>query len=153
MYNSNFPSNSPPNSRGATPTPSQQTSRHAATGLIHAGGTQPVNSQPAKGEALQEAIREYISKLSNDDKAAFQSAPNIIERLQEMQYTSKSPISSTLTARVERVLQCVKHFMGSLTIFIQQSPEISSLVVGGVNCILTVSFVIHLNLHKLIYYY
>ena len=41
--------------------------------------------------------------------------------------------------RVRKVLKCVSHFMGSIGIFIQSNPEISSLVVGGVNCILTVS--------------
>ena len=93
---------------------------------------------PAKDKALQKAIQEYVGTISTDDQAAFRSAPDIIKRLQEMQCNSNSRISSSLTTRVERVLQCIKHFMGSLAIFIQQSPEISSLVVGGVNCILTV---------------
>ena len=97
-----------------------------------------VNPQPPEGGALQKAMQEYVSKLSDDDKEAFKSAPDIIGRLQEMQCNSKSPISNSLMTRVERVLQCIKNFMGSLAIFIQQSPEISSLVVGGVSCILTV---------------
>ena len=49
---------------------------------------------------------------------------------------------------MEKVLQCVKSFMGSLVVFIQHSPQISSLVVGGVNCILTVCIVI-LTLERL----
>ena len=111
-------------SRGAAPTHPWPTSNHA----------------PAipMDQALQKAIQEYVKELSEDDKAAFRSAPDIIEHLQEMQDNGKSLISSSLTTRVEKVLQCVKSFMGSLAIFIQQSPEISSLVVGGVNCILTV---------------
>ena len=123
----NLRNNSPLNygqSRGATPAPSQPTSGHASAGPMD--------------ETLQKAIQEYVNKLSDDDKAAFLSAPDIIEHLKEMQCNGKSLISSSLTARVEKVLQCVKHFMGSLGIFIQHSPEISSLVVGGVNCILTV---------------
>lgn len=122
----NLPNNSPLNygqSRGATP--SWQTSSHASTGSMN--------------EALQKAIQEYVMELSEDDKAAFRTAPDIIVQLQEIQGNGKSLVSRSLTTRVEKVLQCVKGFMGSLAIFIQQSPEISSLVVGGVNCILTVS--------------
>ena len=128
----------------ATTAPTQPTSDHTVARLMHTAGAQFRNHQaptplvPAKDEALQKAIQEYISKLSNDDKAAFQSAPDIIERLDEMQHKSKTPIPSSLATRAERVLQCIKYFMGSLSIFIQQSPEISSLVVGGVSCILSV---------------
>ena len=114
--------------------------------LLHATGAQSVNLQSPtpKDEAFQKAIQEYVKKLSNDDKAAFksvasaESAQDLIERLQEMQHNNKSPISSSCISRVERVLQCIKSFMSSLSIFIQQNPEISSLVVGGVNCIMMV---------------
>ena len=142
----------------AAPTPSQPTPGHATIGgPMHTAGAQSINPQfpiRVKDEALQKAIQEYVSKLSNEDKAAFHSSPDIIERLQEMERNSKSPISSSLTARVETVLQCIKHFMGSLAIFIQHHPEISSLVVGGVNCILIVrtSSTCHLSELKLIYY-
>ena len=133
--------------RAATPTPSRPTSSYASGSPMHAAGAHSVNLQlptlntptvPAKNKALQTAIQKYEG-LSDDDKAAFLSAPNVIERLQEMQHNGK--ISSSLTTRVEKVLQCIKNFMGSLGILIQQSPEISSLVVGGVNCILTVGIV------------
>ena len=90
-------------------------------------------------ETFQKAVQEYVKKrLLDDDKTAFLSAPDVIERLQEMGCNGKSLISRSLTTRVENVLQCVKGFMGSLGIFIQHNPEISALVVGGVNCILTV---------------
>ena len=91
-----------------------------------------------RDETLQRAIQEYVEDLSDDDKAAFQSVPDIMERLKEMQSNSKLRISGSLTTRLEKVFQCVKRFMSSLAIFIQHSPEISSLVVGGVNCILMV---------------
>lgn len=131
-------------SRG-TPSPSQQTSGYAAAGA---------QSVLSKDETLQKAIQEYISKLSNEDKAAFRTAPDIIERLQEMQYNAKSPISSSFKDRAEKVLQCIKHFMGSLGIFIQHNPDISSLVLGGVNCILTVgSSPCYSPEHMLICYY
>lgn len=120
----------------STPTPQPNIS-HATAGPTHT--TAPPSLVLAKDEALQKAIQEYIGKISNDDKEAFRNAPDIIERLQEMQCNKKPRIPSSFTTRVENVLQCVRCFMSSLAIFIQQSPEISSLVVGGVNCILTVS--------------
>ena len=130
-------------SSGVTPTPSRPTSSHSPThsaGTMHSPGpihaTSPVPVK--KDEAFQKAIQKYVVELSDGDKKAFLSAPNVIEHLQEMQRNGKPLISSSLTGRVEKVLQCVKHFMSSLVIFIQQSPETSSLVVGGVNCILTV---------------
>ena len=102
---------------------------------------QPTQATPmtAGDEALQKAIQSYVKKLSDDEKAAFRSAPDIIDHLHDMQSKRKSLISSSHISRVEKVLQCVKGFMGSLSICIQHNPEISSLVVGGVNCILTVS--------------
>ena len=131
---------------GATSTPalSQQASGHVTTGPMYVAGAQPMNPQlsqpllPAGCGVLQEAIQKYIPQLSDEDRAAFISAPDIMERLQDLQSNHKSALPSSLTTRVERVLQCIKHFMGSLSIFIQQHPETSALVVGGVNCILTV---------------
>ena len=90
------------------------------------------------GGAFQTAIQEYVKKIPVDDRAAFLSASNIIDRLQQMQDDRKPLISNSLTTRVEKVLQCVNKFMSSLAIFIQQHPDISSLVVGGINCVLTV---------------
>ena len=57
------------NQEGATPNPSQQTSGHAAAKLMHAAG---------KDEALKRAIQEHVSKPSDDDRAAFQFAPDIV---------------------------------------------------------------------------
>ena len=137
--------NPPVQSGGAAPTPLQPTSSHAPASPLHAAGAHSVNLPlptppvPAKEDGkLQRAILEYVKTLSDDDKRAFQSAPDIIECLQEMQHNGKPLISNTLTTRVEGVLQCIKYFMSSLGVFIQHSPEISLLVVGGLNCILTV---------------
>ena len=94
---------------------------------------------PVPANAFQKAIQKYVKEgLLDSDKAAFLDAPNVMDHLQEIQRNGKSVISSSLTCRVEKVLQGVKSFMGSLAIFIQQHPEISSLVVGGVSCVLTV---------------
>lgn len=111
-------------SRAATPTLSRPTSSHALA--------RPMD------ETLQKVLQEYVEQnLTDDEKEAFKSSSDIIEHLQEMQSNSKSLVSSSITDRVSKVLQCVKGFMGLLSAFIQQGP-ISSLVVGGVNCILTV---------------
>ena len=140
----------PGRSRGATPTPSPVTGAQSIT------LQSPTPLVPARDEALQKVIQECISKLSDEDRTAFQSAPDIMERLKEIQHENKAGISSSLTTRVERVLQCIKHFMGSLAIFIQQNPDISSLVVGGLNCILTVGTAVltrYVFARRLIYYY
>ena len=99
---------------------------------------------------MQKAIQKYVNTLSNEDKEAFRSAPDIIEHLQKLQCNRNNLIPRYLMSRVEKVLQCIKTFMGSLSFFSQQSPEMS-LVVGGVNCILTVGtssylLAIYLNL-------
>ena len=141
----------------ATPAPSRPTSSHVSTSLMpsagptHAAGVNFGNLQlpTLPVPAMQKAIQEYIGKLSDDDKAAFQSAQNIMERLQEIQSNGKPLVSSSLASRVEKVLQCVKTFMSSLAIFIQQSPQISSLVVGGVNFVLTVGT----NINTLLFMY
>ena len=112
-----------------------------SAGPIHTAGAHTGNLQlptPVKDETLQKAIQGYVNNLSAHDKAAFESAPDILEHIQDMQDNGKFLVSESLTSRVEKVLQCLKRFMGSLTIFIGHSPEISSLVVGGVNCILVV---------------
>lgn len=130
---------------------STSTSSHGQpSGSTPASSSLPTSSHVTTGpmdETWQKATREYVKELSDDDKEAFQSAPDIIERLEEMERNRKSPISSSLASRVKKVLQCVQSFMDSLKVFVQQSPEISSLVVGGVNCILTVGAILrHLSL-------
>lgn len=108
---------------------------------------QPPNFQsiaipvPVRNEAFQKALLESLGKLSGDDKAAFQSATDVMNKLGEFQQ-GKSRISSshaTLTQKVQKVLRCVGRFLTSITIGIQNHPEISSLVVGGLHCVLTVS--------------
>ena len=75
------------------------------------------------------AIQEYIDNLSDDDKVAFLSATDFMQQ-------GISHISSSHIFRVEKAQKGVEQFLLS---FVQHSPEIPSLVVGGLNCILTVS--------------
>lgn len=106
----------------------------------------PAFSVPEKNQAFQKAIQEYIDNLSEDDKVAFQSATDVMEKLEELQRatTHKSSSHTTRMQKVQKVLQCLKRFVGSIAICIQHHPEISSLVVGGFNCILTVSIYIYI---------
>ena len=133
----------------ATSGPSSETdgaivsSCHPA-GLAHATGDQYSSSQslaiavPLKNEAFQKAIQVYLDNLSNDDKIAFQSATDVMEKLGEF-HQGNARNSSSHIQKAQKVLQCVKQFLGSVAICIQHHPEVSSLVVGGLNCILTVS--------------
>ena len=128
-------------SREVTPAPFRPTSSHASTGVMHAIRAHSGNLQlatlpvQAKSETLKEVIQEYVDKLSDDDRVAFLSAPDIIKHLHEIRSNGEPLITNSLTTRVEKVLQCVKNFMGSLAIV---HPEISAFVVGGANCILMV---------------
>ena len=116
-------------------------------GPVDAEGTQlldpqpPLAPMPPKNKAFERAIAQVLQKhvdLSDDDKEAFQSYSDVdvMEELRNVQ-DGTSRISDSLT-RVQKVLECVNRFMGPLATFIQHSPEISSLVVGGLNCILMV---------------
>ena len=91
-----------------------------------------------KNEAFQKAIHKYIDNLSDDDKVAFQSATDVMEKLGELQQ-GKSRVSSSQMQKIQNLLKCVKLLSESVIICIQHRPQISSLVMGGLNCILTVS--------------
>ena len=116
-----------------------------STGII----TLPDNSSPNDGQPLEATAGQLSSNSSAGhiqeaetcfvDLQAFQSVPNIFELLQDMQCHGKSLITSSLTTRVEKVLQRVENFMGSLGSFIQHISEMSSLVIDRVKYILTVS--------------
>ena len=103
---------------------------------------------PVKNEAFLQAIQEYINNLSNDDKVAFQSATDVMEKLEELQKGKSRTSNSHHThmqkvQKVQKVLQSVKQFLVSISICIQHNPEVSSLVVGGLHCILMVSIYWH----------
>lgn len=159
-----------------TTTPSNVTSGSVAAGSSATGsqstlpGAQslnpplPVALAPAKNEAFEKALKSYINELTEADKKAFltASASDIMDRLKEMQNdksgsSGKSRLSSQFTSRLQKVLQCVKQFMGSIVIAIGHHPEISALVVGGFNCILMVlpniclTLALHQNLALIIF--
>ena len=141
------PSPTPVPGLASSNTPANITVATPLSNPAQATGNQALNSQspaipvPGKNEAFEKAIQEHINNLSTEDKVAFQSATDVMKKLGELQQV-KSPTSSshtTRTQKVQKVLQCVKQFLASVAICIQHSPEISSLVVGGLHCVLTVS--------------
>lgn len=123
-------------------------------GPAHAAATQPLNIKPLapvppKNQAFENAIKVILQKhanLSDGDKQAFQSASylDVMAELRRAQQGT-SDISGSLT-RVQKVLDCINRFMGPLATFIQHSPEISSLVVGGLSCILIVRIPQHTSI-------
>ena len=91
--------------------------------------------------AFEQALQKYIATLSDNDKAAFKSCGDVMQKMQLLNQEGsklKGRVSSRLSDRVQKVLNLMKQFMGSIQIFIQHSPEISSLAVGGLNCVLSV---------------
>lgn len=137
LASSNTPANTLDtcNLGSASLTRASASSAHTLAGSAYVSPTIPV---PMKNEAFQMAIHKYIDNLSDDDKVAFQSAADVMEMLGELPQ-GKSRISSSQMQKVQKVLRCVKQFSGSVIICIQHSPQISSLVMGGLNCILAVS--------------
>ena len=141
-------------SRSPSPT-SASTSRLALSNIPAITPVPQSVFQPVRNKAFQEAIQEYIDNLSDDDKTAFQSATDVMERIGELQ-KDKSCTSNSQPSqmqKVQKVLECVKLFLGSVVICIQQNPEISSLVVGGLNCVLTVSTYLFIppSVHKVFF--
>lgn len=135
--------------RGIPPTPLEPTPRPPSTppdvpGAHASNPETPTATAPATNEAFQIAIQAFINdRLPADVKKDFQSASEIMQTLQMMQAHRSRPgntmhISSSVSDRVKKVLEGLRHFTGSVAICVQHSPEISSLVIGGVNCILVV---------------
>ena len=96
-----------------------------------------LRSLPVKNETFQKEIQGYINKLSNGDKEAFRSAPDFMNMLGAL-HQGKSRISHSVKQKLQQVQKDVKEFLGSIAICIQQSLEIYSLAVAGLNCILGV---------------
>ena len=133
---------------GSTASADEGISSSTLAGHSYAIGHQSLNPQslaisvPETNEVFQMVIQEYIDKLSDDDKRAFQSATDVMDKLGGALQQGKSRITGSHTTRmqkVQKVMRCVKQFLVSIAMCIQHHPEIFSLVVGGLNCILTVS--------------
>ena len=131
------------NTAAHTPGPTVLSNVISSGGVLATGGQSPnpqatATSTPVQNVAFQQAIQRYINGLSDDDKAAFQSAANVIEELQRGKSRMSSTHTTTRTQKVQKILQCVNQFLGSVAICIQHHPLVSSLVVGGLHCVLTV---------------
>lgn len=92
------------------------------------------------------ALKAHEEKLSESEMAAFQSAKagspqGLIQKVQSLDEEHKSSsISRPLAPRIGKILNGMTQFMGSIGTLIQYSGQISALVVGGVMCIVKVSF-------------
>jgi hypothetical protein len=64
----------------------------------------------------------------------------MLELERKNQEHAKQSMSRSLGTRVEKVLLCIKSCVSSVSICIQHHPDISSLVVGGFNCVLMVNW-------------
>lgn len=79
-------------------------------------------------------------QLSEDDRTAFQSATDIMQIMQTMDAeNAQGSVSRTFGARIQKTLNFIRAFLKSVEICIQHSLEVSSLVVGGFHCALSVS--------------
>ena len=99
---------------------------------------------PVACEAFKKAVEQYTKNLSDDDKKAFHSFNSGSDVMAEIcnlnNETDKIRVTNAHSERVQKILNCIKQFMGTLSIFIQHSPEFSSLAMGGVNCVLLVRY-------------
>ncbi|KAF8251709.1 hypothetical protein K440DRAFT_636958 [Wilcoxina mikolae CBS 423.85] len=88
--------------------------------------------------ALKIAIERYVKELPEDDRNAFESAKDVLDEIRMIDQThSQASSSRSFGTRISKVLQLINKFLGSVAICIQHSPAISSLVVGGLHCVLS----------------
>lgn len=80
--------------------------------------------------AVAVSLKERIDGLSDDYKTAFQSATDVTEKLSGLQ--QGEPFASDLIVRVQTVQE-------SFAIWVQHTPDIYSIVVGGLNYVMTVT--------------
>ena len=92
----------------------------------------PAIPVPAKNKAFQQAIQEYLDALLDEEKVAFRSATDVMEKLEDLLAKSHTGSHATRT-------QSVKQFLESVKICIRHSLGISSLVVGWLNCVWNLS--------------
>lgn len=94
--------------------------------------------------AFQLALTDHIKDLSPDEKKAFINGNHIsieglMDGIREFDAIHSKPSRTRRCAeRVEKFLTILKGYVKGLTPLIQQAPEISSVVIGGVNLIIDV---------------
>jgi hypothetical protein len=100
----------------------------------------PIHANPA----FLDALKEYEEKLSDEERKEFDpttaaSPQSLLSAALQLDTDHRERSSSrSLACRVKKILESMDRFMGVLCIAIQHSPEVSSLVVGGIRCILDV---------------
>lgn len=88
--------------------------------------------------ALAGAIDKCVGKLSQEDKAAFQSPGDIMRKLQGMDEANSGNTSArTLRTRIGATLKLIKRLITSVGPYVQYTPHLS-IAIGGFNYILLV---------------
>lgn len=97
------------------------------------------STEPPRNVAFAQALQEHINGLKKDEKADFQHASRGINEkniLHDLQGLDDDHMQSSLLRRhsesLTKFLGLLSRFLGGVGIAIQQSPDVSSLVVGGV---------------------
>ena len=97
----------------------------------------PATHIPAARRVLVKAIKTYADNLSDSDKTAFKAAQTILALLRRIQRNNQV-YTSSLTHRVEQVLQCLENFTSFLGTL---QSELVGLLMGGVRCTFRVGFI------------
>ncbi|TGZ77426.1 hypothetical protein EX30DRAFT_366680 [Ascodesmis nigricans] len=88
-------------------------------------------------QAFLQAIKRYELRLSEDERADFSSPIDVLMKVRAIDEThNEKSVSRRFAARIEKVLKGLNSYMDIVQTMVQHSPEISSLVVGGVMFIL-----------------
>jgi len=92
------------------------------------------------------AVAEHVKSLPEVERALFQklNSSNVVESLiQQLQSLDDVHKGESLFRKyhepIKTLFKAIDSFMGGITIGIQQSPDISSLVIGAVRSVFDVS--------------
>ena len=89
----------------------------------------PATHIPVARRVLVKAIKTYADNLSDSDKTAFKAAQTIQALLRRIQRNNQVYSSSSVTGRVDRVLQGLENFTSFLG---TNHSELVGLLMGGV---------------------
>lgn len=103
--------------------------------------------------ALRNAIDERVATIPEQDRASFQTAGDIMHKISAMDAKyGQSSFSRDFGTRIERLLHTVKNFVAIVGPCVQSIP-LASIVVGGLNAVLSVSLGAHthkkVHVHKI----
>ncbi|PGG98467.1 hypothetical protein AJ80_09528 [Polytolypa hystricis UAMH7299] len=96
--------------------------------------------------ALELAIRKHLDQLSDDEKDAFQNAAisltedGLLDQVRHLDTDHKAvSVFRHRAEQISKLFRFLDLFMGGITVSIQHSPEISSLIIGGIRLVLDIA--------------